>query len=220
MTDVYKDMDRMYRWQRHFYDFTRKYYLLGRDRLLNEMHMEEGDKVLEIGCGTGRNLKILALRHTAATFWGLDASASMLEKAKAKLSGPDFAHVRLQQGLADDFDFGESFDVIFFSYSISMIPPWKSPIDHALKNLNPGGRMFIVDFFDQAELPRFFRHALRLWLDQFHVRFPEDLIPYLQGLERNERGELSVTPLFRRYSFIAEFRKSEKILSDKLKTEN
>ena len=37
MTTAFEKMDKMYRHQRYFYDLTRKYYLLGRDRLINEM---------------------------------------------------------------------------------------------------------------------------------------------------------------------------------------
>ena len=78
-------MDRMYRFQRYFYDFTRKYYLLGRDRLLAEMDVQPGERILEAGCGTGRNLIILAKCHPKTYFYGLDASAAMLETALAKV---------------------------------------------------------------------------------------------------------------------------------------
>src|ERR1700734_3818451 len=49
-------MNRMYRRQRHIYDGTRRYYLLGRDQLIANLKPEAGANVLEIGCGTGRNL--------------------------------------------------------------------------------------------------------------------------------------------------------------------
>src|SRR5258705_12381745 len=49
-------MDKAYRRQRHFYDLTRKYYLLGRDRLLRQLNAKPGERVIEIGCGTARNL--------------------------------------------------------------------------------------------------------------------------------------------------------------------
>ena len=49
-------MDKVYRHQRHFYDFTRHYYLLGRDRLIRELNITPGESVIEIGCGTARNL--------------------------------------------------------------------------------------------------------------------------------------------------------------------
>ncbi|TIM21480.1 MAG: SAM-dependent methyltransferase, partial [Mesorhizobium sp.] len=49
-------MDGVYRWQRHIYDLTRKYYLLGRDRLIDGLDVPVGGTVLELGCGTGRNI--------------------------------------------------------------------------------------------------------------------------------------------------------------------
>ena len=49
-------MDRVYRRQRHIYDFTRKYYLFGRDRLIDAMQPKPGARILEVGCGTARNL--------------------------------------------------------------------------------------------------------------------------------------------------------------------
>ena len=46
-------MDHVYRHQRHIYDFTRKYYLFGRDRLIRELDAAAGAALVEVGCGTG-----------------------------------------------------------------------------------------------------------------------------------------------------------------------
>jgi len=206
-------MDSMYRMQRYFYDITRKYYLLGRDRLLNEMDVQPGEKILETGCGTARNLIILAKRYPDAQLFGLDASAAMLETAQGKVDSARTENVQLRTALADEFSFAdtfalsEPFDKIFFSYSISMIPPWRESIDNALNNLKPGGELFIVDFFDQAELPSPFRKFLQWWLSKFHVKFWPELMPHLGSLERAGIVSLGITPLFRRYSFIARLKK-------------
>ncbi len=69
-----EEMDQMYRWTRHVYDFSRKYYLLGRDRLLREMELQPGDRVIEIGCGTARNLIRLARMRRDVRCYGLDVS--------------------------------------------------------------------------------------------------------------------------------------------------
>ena len=56
MDAVAARMDAIYRGQRHIYDVTRRYYLLGRDGLIADLDVPAGGTVLEIGCGTGRNL--------------------------------------------------------------------------------------------------------------------------------------------------------------------
>ena len=49
-------MDKVYRRQRYFYDLTRRYYLFGRDKMIRELALAPGDAVVEVGCGTARNL--------------------------------------------------------------------------------------------------------------------------------------------------------------------
>lgn len=207
-------MDRMYRHQRYFYDLTRKYYLLGRDKLIAEMNIQPGENVLEVGCGTARNLIILAKKHPRTSFFGLDASSEMLKTSQTKVDAGKIKNINLQVALADDFTFDKTFnlekpfDTIFFSYSISMIPPWKESIANALNNLKAGGSFYIVDFYDQKDLPKWFQKALQGWLRQFHVQFWGELMPHLENLEKEGLGKLIITPLYRRYSFIARFEKT------------
>ncbi len=202
-------MDAMYRYQRYFYDASRKYYLLGRDRLIDEMPVKKGDTIVEIGCGTGRNLNLLAARHSSARFFGLDASAVMLENAKLNARRFGLGNIEYQKGLAGDFDFQttfglhQKFDAAFFSYSISMIPDWKQAIENAISNVKPGGTVYIVDFYDQRELPAWFRVLLKAWLRRFHVQFWEQLIPHLNSLKISGRGNVEITSVARRYAFIA-----------------
>lgn len=211
--DAFKKMDRMYRYQRYFYDFTRKYYLLGRDRLIREMKISDGESVLEIGCGTARNLVILAQKYPRTQFFGLDASAAMLETAHSKIKTKNIENITLKTALANEFSFDETFDseqkfdAVFFSYSISMIPSWKEAIENALENMKTGKSLYIVDFYTQRNLPRWFGKILQSWLRQFHVKYPADLIPFLQTLQKKDLGKLSVKSIFRSYSFIAEFEK-------------
>ncbi len=53
-------MDYFYREQRHSYDWSRRFYLWGRDTLLRKIDMPQGSRILEVGCGTARNLIQLA----------------------------------------------------------------------------------------------------------------------------------------------------------------
>lgn len=211
MSEAFENMDKMYRHQRYFYDLTRKYYLLGRDKLIAEMDVKPNENILEVGCGTARNLRILATKYPHANFFGLDASSEMLKTAEEKTA--NLKNINLKTALADDFNYKQTFglskqfDTIYFSYSISMIPPWKESIANALANLKQGGSLYIVDFYDQKDLPAWFKKLLQGWLKQFHVQFWGDLMPHLESLEREGLGKLEIIPLYKRYSFIAKFTK-------------
>ena len=211
---AFEKMDKMYRHQRYFYDFTRKYYLLGRDKLIAKMDIKADENILEVGCGTGRNLVILAKKFPKANLYGLDASAAMLETANAKIKAKNLSNISLKNALADDFNYKKNFDLekpfdtIYFSYSISMIPTWQESIQNALANLQCGRSFYIVDFYDQRDLPAWFRRILQSWLKQFHVKYPKDLMPHLESLEKQGLGKLSITSIYKSYSFIAEFKKA------------
>ena len=213
MTEAFENMDRMYRYQRYFYDVTRKFYLFGRDRMIAQMDVQPGENVLEVGCGTARNLVLLAKKNPRTNFYGLDASSEMLKTAQAKVDAKKVSNVNLKVALADDFmhqeTFGldERFDSIYFSYSITMIPTWKESIANALHNLKPGRKIYIVDFYDQKGWPKWFQKVLQVWLKQFHVQFWNDLMPHLESLEKQGFVELKISDVFRRYSFIAELTK-------------
>ena len=213
MTDAFQSMDKMYRHQRYFYDITRKYYLLGRDKLIAQMDVKPDENVLEVGCGTARNLIILAKKYLDTNFFGLDASSEMLKTSQIKVDAKRIKNINLKVALADDFThldtFGlaEPFDTIYFSYSISMIPTWKESIANGLKNLKSGRSFYIVDFYDQKDLPKAFQKILQGWLKQFHVQFWGDLMPHLESLEKEGLGQLEIIPLYKRYSFIAKFTK-------------
>ena len=168
-------MNRTYRHQRHVYDFTRKYYLLGRDRMLAELDAHDGARVLEIGCGTGRNLIVAARKFPGARFFGIDVSTEMLTSARNAISRAGLAaRISVAHGDATRLDpgplFGTAqFDRIFISYSLSMIPQWRAVLDVAIALLAPAGELRIVDFGAQEGLPDAFRRLLRRWLALFHV---------------------------------------------------
>lgn len=163
-------MDGVYRRQKHIYDLTRKYYLFGRDRLIAGMAAQPGARVLELGCGTGRNLAQIGAAWPGVRLYGLDISGEMLGLAATKL-GP---RAHLARGDATCCDpqalFGVSqFDHVVLSYALSMIPDWQGTLAHAAGLLAPGGRLHVVDFGDCAGLPGPLAHLLRAWLGRFHV---------------------------------------------------
>jgi len=209
-----EEMDRMYRLQRYFYDATRKYYLLGRDRLLRGMALNAGDRVLEIGCGTARNLIVLARLRPQVVCFGLDASNEMLATAANKVRRRGLeSRIMLRTCYAEELDhartFGlaEPFDAAFFSYSLSMIPTWREAIAAALANLKPHATLYVVDFWDQGGWPRWFRALLKSWLDLFHVVHRPELLDHLRELEAQGVGRLTLESVAGRYAYLATFRK-------------
>ena len=201
-------MDRIYRRQRYIYDLTRKYYLLGRDRLIRELAAGQGD-VLEIGCGTGRNLVAAARCYPRANLFGIDISAVMLETADASLARRDLLRrVRTVAGDATAFDarslFGRGgFDRVFISYTLSMIPDWHAALDRAAAALAPGGRLLIVDFGQQDGLPGWFRSLLFSWLALFQVHPIAGLEEALGDLAASHELSLELKRLFRGYAIYA-----------------
>ncbi|MET2826039.1 class I SAM-dependent methyltransferase [Mesorhizobium shangrilense] len=202
-------MDGVYRWQRHIYDLTRKYYLLGRDRLIEGLDVPAGGTVLELGCGTGRNIILAARRYPEARFFGLDISSEMLETASAAIAREGLsARVKLAKGDATDFDaaalFGlASFDGIFVSYSLSMIPGWEKTVTAALAALSPKGSLHIVDFGQQEGLPRWFRSLLRGWLRKFHVEPRANLREVLDSESQRTGTTFRFRTLYRGYAWLA-----------------
>ncbi len=211
---VKQDMDNMYRWTRHIYDLTRKYYLLGRDNLIENIDAKEGDNICEVGCGTARNLIKIAKKYPLANFYGLDASDEMLKTAQGNLDSAKAANkISLRQAYSQSFNPIELFgldkplDKIVFSYALSIIPPWKESIDHALELLPANGEIHIVDFGGQEELPRWFSKFVFWWLKMFHVYHKPEILKYLVSLEKTGKGSLEIHHLYKKYAYRAVFRK-------------
>lgn len=195
-------MDRVYRNQRHIYNLTRKYYLFGRDRLIRRLEPCPGDRLVEIGCGTARNLIIMARRYPELRLFGLDASHEMLRTAADAVQRAGLSdRIRLEHGYAEALSpalFGEAagFDHAVFSYSLSMIPDWKQSLKAAAGALAPGGRVHVVDFGDLAGLGPG-KPLLAAWLRLFHVAPRAEL---LHGFEKEIPESLHI--LLGRYAFL------------------
>jgi S-adenosylmethionine-diacylgycerolhomoserine-N-methlytransferase len=212
--DTAERMDRMYRHQRHIYDLTRKFYLLGRDRLIATLDAPPRARICEIGCGTGRNLVALARRYRDAEIYGIDASEEMLKNARTAIAHKGLGNrIRVHRALAESLDpagiFGltEKFDVVLFSYTLSMIPGWERALDHAATLLKPSGLLAVVDFSEQRRLPAWFRSLLRHWLALFDVTPRAGLLRYLRGIAEREGGAVSAEHLYRDYACLLQYRR-------------
>ncbi len=200
-------MDRVYGRQRYFYNLTRRYYLIGRDRLIRGLALQPGQSLVEIGCGTARNLIAIARHYPQARLFGVDASRAMLETAEAHVARAGLAgRVALIHGYAEAlepnlFAGNRGFDAAIFSYSLSMIPDWRSALAAANTALTPSGRTHIVDFGDLSGLGRIGSTALRRWLRHFHVEPRAEILHFLESVSPGDSGsKLWISP--GRYAFV------------------
>jgi S-adenosylmethionine-diacylgycerolhomoserine-N-methlytransferase len=199
-------MNRMYRRQRHIYDGTRRYYLLGRDEMISGLRPKVGDNVLEVGCGTGRNLVLAARRYPDARFFGIDVSTEMLTTAISAIARSGLtARIRVAHGDATALDPARSFGILQFdhvmiSYSLSMIADWRMVLRAAANHIKPGGRLHVVDFGRQEQLPAIARTLLRRWLRLFDVAPRDDLECELSALAGAAGAELTFQRPFRGYA--------------------
>lgn len=199
-------MDAVYRYQRHIYDLTRKYYLLGRDGLIADLAPPPGGAVLEIGCGTGRNLIAVGRAWTGTRLYGVDISEAMLETARTSVAKAGLSdRALLAQGDACRFDpqtlFGQAkFERVFISYALSMIPNWEAALAQAAACVAPGGRLEIVDFGQQERLPSLWKRLLFGWLARFHVSPRRELGLAIERLAKDMGGFPHSRALYRGYA--------------------
>jgi S-adenosylmethionine-diacylgycerolhomoserine-N-methlytransferase len=172
-------MTNYYRTQARFYDATRWTFLYGRDRLIEKLEIRPGDRVLEIGCGTGANFGAIQSRLTnGGELIGVDCSRPMLRKAADRVRQNGWTNVRLV-----DLEYGKETitrgkaDVVVFSYSLSMIADWQLALACAHSELWPEGRIGVVDFCKPANASHWFAE----WLAMNHVNADR---PYESRLRR------------------------------------
>jgi len=138
----------------------------------------------------------------------------MLKSARAAIARAGLGdRVRICRALAESldpetaFDLAEKFDVVLFSYTLSMIPTWERALDHAAQMLKPTGLLAVVDFSEQRRLPAWFRALLRRWLGLFDVTPRAGLLAYLRAIAAREGGAVSAEPLYRDYACLLRYRR-------------
>jgi S-adenosylmethionine-diacylgycerolhomoserine-N-methlytransferase len=180
---------RYYRLHARIYDLTRWTFLKGREELIRRAAAQcQPQHILEVGCGTGKNLLHLGRLFTAAQLWGLDLSPHMLARASEKLRGQRH-RLTLLESAYDQPVAPDLFDLVVFSYALSMFNPgWEAALKTASRDLSPGGSIAVVDF--HASDSKGFKH----WMGLNHVRLDAHLLPHLEDLFLS--GEWTVRPAF------------------------
>lgn len=117
----------------------------GRVQALKRMDIQAGERVLEVGVGTGINL---ALYPKACRMTGIDFSSSMLEKARERIARGGLDQMRLLQMDAADLKFADdSFDIVYAPYLISVVPDPVKVAQEMRRVCRPGGRIIFLNHF-------------------------------------------------------------------------
>ena len=121
-----------------------------RKRAVDQLKLRRGDRVLEVGCGTGRNFPFL--RNAVGPegrIYGVDLSEGMLRRARKLCHRRHWTNFVLIEADAADYASQELFDGVLFSFSYNVMPHHRSVLRQVWQQLRPGGRLVIMD----ARLP-------------------------------------------------------------------
>lgn len=132
------------------YDLLQPFIMLGRGWRLNReiaaaLAPREGERILDVGCGTGLLTASVARRIRRGEIVGIDASAPMIRIARRKRQG---AHCRYQLAVAEDLPFGDAtFDGVVSELFFHHVPieVKRQSAREIVRVLRPGGRVAIAD---------------------------------------------------------------------------
>lgn len=174
---LFSSIEQYYRFHSRIYDATRWSFLFGRNAIMQHVAATTAPtNILEIGCGTGTNIVGLARTFPQAAITGLDISEAMLQVARENLRSLASRVTLLHQAYDRPLQFSLPFDLILFSYALTMFNPgWEQAIEYAHSDLAPGGRIAVVDFHN-SPFPSF-----KEWMGVNHVRMDGHLLPLLES---------------------------------------
>jgi len=144
----------------------------GRLHAIQRMGIKTGDRILEVGVGTGINAMLYPV---GCTVTGIDLSDSMLEKARERVARNGLSNVRLLEMDAADLKFNDnSFDIVYAPYLISVVPDPVAVAREMRRVCRPGGRVIVLNHFRSA-------NAGMAWIERLispltiHIGFKSDL---------------------------------------------
>ncbi len=117
----------------------------GRVRAIDLLEIQPGDRVLEVGVGTGLNLP---LYPRGCSVVGVDISQEMLRKARQRTDELGLANVRLEVMDASNLLFAnDSFDHVIATYVISAVPDPVKTLQEMQRVCKPRGHLVILNHF-------------------------------------------------------------------------
>jgi S-adenosylmethionine-diacylgycerolhomoserine-N-methlytransferase len=146
-------LQRFYAPQAAHYDAFRERLLHGRRELIERLSLAPGQRVVELGCGTGRNLDFVppALRAQLGHVDLVDLCPALVREARRRTQGA--AGVTVVNADAALFEPDAPVDRVYLSYALSMMPDWRAVLRNAYRMLKPGGQIGVVDYYVPASAP-------------------------------------------------------------------
>ncbi|MFC0098399.1 class I SAM-dependent methyltransferase [Micromonospora marina] len=125
-------------------------YRAGRVVGVDATGLRAGDRVLDVGCGTGLSMPLVRdVVGARGAVVGVDASPQMLRRSRSRIERAGWTNVQLIRADAADpppaLRAGPEFDAVLFVYALSVVADWRRAWYGAIDLLRPGGRATIVD---------------------------------------------------------------------------
>lgn len=150
-----------------------------RSKAVNRLELKRGSRVLEVGCGTGRNLApLIEAVGSEGQVYGVDLSEGMLAEAKQLCVRQDWRNVELMRADAANFVLPAPVDGIIFSLSYAVIPHHREALRHAWTQLRPGGYLVIMDAKLPSGIIGRLLHPFVVWTSKLTVLGNPDIRPW------------------------------------------
>ncbi len=138
----------------------------------DQMGIRQNDRILEVGVGTGINT---SLYPSNCHVTGIDLSASMLDKARERVSTQGLSNVRLLEMDAANLTFADDgFDIVYAPYLVSVVPDPVQVVREMRRVCRPGGKIIILNHFRSAN-PILSRIERAISPFTVHIGFKSDL---------------------------------------------
>ncbi len=139
-------------WLTPLYDFVLRFIMreqVFKQHLVNQVNPQPGDKILDLGCGTGTLTLMIQVQQPEAGLTGLDGDEKVLEIARRKSLQGGFTKIQWRKGLAFNLPYpGEAFDLVTSCLVIHhlILPDKRKTFKEVFRILKPEGSFHIADF--------------------------------------------------------------------------
>ena len=147
LTSIYRKRAKRYDWT------TLLFYAVGfrhwayRKRAIKALALEQGDTVVELGCGTGLNFSLLRERlGPGGKIAGVDLTDAMLDGARARIAANGWSNIELVKSDAADYVFPAAVEGILSTFALTLVPEFDEVIRKGAAALSTGKRFVILDF--------------------------------------------------------------------------